>query len=153
MASREVVVNECDLGGKTEDGSGEVVVTHTVSIDGYAVEAEADEKCWQRALRTMVALSKKGRPIVPKRSSAPKAVPWPGSAWKFPSHALQRIGERNLNPMRVIAAAEEPESSHPGRKPEITVCVRGNTKAVVNVERHVIISAARRSESVEEEAA
>lgn len=54
MASREVVVNECDLCGKSEK-DGRLVETHEVIVDGVGVETEICEVCWDRKLLKILA--------------------------------------------------------------------------------------------------
>lgn len=152
MARRERVVLECDMCGRHEDQVP--VDTHTVTVDGHGVEAEVCDECWAKKVVALLAgLSRVGRPASRRKQRQPKieAHPWPGSSWKFTSHALRRIGERHLDPMQVVEAAEDPTQTYPGKLPESTVHRRGQVKAVVNADRRIIITAALRGEDDEED--
>ena len=63
MATVETVVLECDI-CHTE---GHTVETHTVVLDGEAVELEACEKDWVRARTTLGPLLDAGRRIRRRR--------------------------------------------------------------------------------------
>lgn len=152
MASREVVVNVCDLCHK-DDGEGDLVVqTHTLVVDGVAVEAEVCVTCWWMAVKYIQPLVEVGRPAKGRRKQGVvvqhlprkrEAVEWPGSAWAFTSHALQRMGERRLKPMDVLAVADKPEIVRPGKQDDhVRVHEGRGLKVIVDTRDMVIVTAA-----------
>src|SRR5262245_39463354 len=102
MSSRHEVVLICDL-CEAESSTANVVATHRIGVDGVEVEAESCEACWARTLETIAVLGTRGRPI-PAKTQRLRGVskPWPGTTWRFTSHALIRCGERNLDPVEIV---------------------------------------------------
>lgn len=150
MASREVIILECDFCGIDENDV--VISTHVLEVDGHAVEFETCDACWdKKVMRVMAPLSQRGRPLK-KRSRRPaakpvEAVPWPGTAWEFTAHALQRLGERRITPLDAVAVAENPSTTHPGRpdgNPGAKMFWRDNLKVVADPDRRVVFTVAYR---------
>src|SRR4051794_948495 len=113
VAQRRIVTWICDLCGGTNN-----VSTHTVVVDNHAVEFEADPKCWQAILTSIAKVDKVGRQpgkaFSERKPRQRKPVPFPGQSWEFTFHALERMGQRKLNPVEVVAVAENPEVTAPG---------------------------------------
>lgn len=150
MASREVIVLECDLCGRSEN-NGTIVTTHQLTVDKVHVEFEACDRCWdKRVLHVLAPLSKNGRKPAPPKVPKPKTTPWPGTAWHFTSHALERLGQRRITPLDAIAVVEDPSTTHPGkptkREPNATVFWRDNLKVVADPARQVVYTVANRDE-------
>lgn len=147
---QEVVVLICDMCGD-EDGTdtlrGLVTVhTHSMVLDGHAVEAEACERCWEKYLAAFVTFRQIGRKPkkVKAKEDAIEVVPFPGTRWHFTYHALLRMGERRLNPLDVIQAAEKPKIVHAGRTPDSEIRILGNLKVTIQPEKRRVITAGYR---------
>lgn len=142
---REVIVLVCDL---CERGEPEVVVeTHRVVVDSIARDAEACVECWQGVVEAFVPFAAAGRQPA-KVTKTTKAFDWPGSSWKFSSHAMQRMGERKVSPEEVLRVVGDPEIRLPGKASDQEVWTRNGTKVVVVPERQVVVTVARRDEDV-----
>lgn len=61
MATRKFVLMVCDLCGKDENET-QGIETHSVTVDGQGVEAEACLDCWGKAVESFVVFAKAGRP-------------------------------------------------------------------------------------------
>lgn len=144
MATREIVTLECDL-----CGGDDMVQTHTLVVDGSAVECEACLTCWQAIMNYLVPFSKAGRKPTPTKIRKKDVVPFPGLAWAFSSHALIRLGERHLDPTHAVKAAEDPELSHPGLQPFTEVRIRDEVKVVIDPRKRLVLTVSKRGEEVE----
>lgn len=144
VATRTIVTFVCDL-----CESDDMVETHTLNVDGKAVEADACLPCWQKVLENLAVFSVVGRPITRAKVRKADVVPFPGESWKFTSHALIRLGERHLNPTQAALAAEKPDVSRPGREPGTLVHTTGPIKVAIDPTRRLILTVARRSEEIE----
>ena len=143
MSKREVVVLVCDL-----CESDDLVDTHCVIVDGHAVELEACDPCWADIMEGFAGVARVGRKVKAKRVKKSEVVPFPGESWSFRHHALIRIGERQLNPVDVAKAADDPEVTHAGRAPGTEVHIRKGIKVVVRPEQRLIITAGDRDEQL-----
>lgn len=141
MTARKITVLVCDDCGSDELGA---VETHQVTVDGRAIEAEICQRCWQKLCAAFAAFATHGRAL-PLRTPA-RAKPFPGTTWKFSSHALVRLGERHIDPMEILPVVEDPTITRPGRASDLEIREKGNLKVVVAPERGVIITVAKRSE-------
>lgn len=149
---REVVVLACDWCDRSE---GEVLVeTHTVAVDGRPVEVEACEVDWQSVLEAFAVVAVKGRRVKEerkvKRPRPPKveSSPFPGTDWRFTNHALIRMGQRRINPIDVIAAADSPAFTHEGEEGDGVMVHqdRNGLRVVLDPTRRAILTAAVRDE-------
>lgn len=159
MSRRERVVLVCDVCEKDEDQT-EGIATRRVHVDRIDVEAEVCMSCWGGLVKSLLPLSRVGR----KPQQQPQrrrqlvvkggAMSWPDSDWQLTSHAVMRIGERHLDPARVIEVAEHPDVSRPSRDlHEAYVHESSDIKVVVIPHRKVIVTAAARNASgIEREA-
>lgn len=155
MASREVVINECDLGcGKTDQEV--VITTHTIVVDGVGYEFEACDVDWdKKILRAVATIAKAGRPVKQKRArkqqpahSGETVYVFPDNGdWQFTAHALQRMGERKMDPVKVIEAVENPTNTTPGfDNTDAVVFWRRGIKVVANPTQARIVTVANRHE-------
>lgn len=142
MASKKVVVLQCDGCGTEVPGE---VQTRQISVDGRAVEAEQCSVCWSKVCTAIAVFATHGRPL-PLRTPVRGAKPWPGTTWKFSGHALQRLGERGIDPAEIVKVIEDPTISRPGRASDLEIRERGSYKAVVAPARGIVITCARRAE-------
>lgn len=153
MGNRRVLTLICDLCHK-EDTEVDVV-THNVRIDGKEVVVEACTKCWWKAVKGIQPLAEVGRkptksplPAQRKRRVA-KSDAFNGKHWTFAQHALDRMAKRRLQPISVIEAAEDPDTTWPGRDdPTLEVRVRNGVKVVVNPNELTIVTAGAREEEL-----
>jgi hypothetical protein len=145
MARREWITLVCDLCGKEND----TVETHTLDVDGTAREAEACLACWVKVTKLLEKMYRVGRPVSrPKKRALPKiAAAWPGSKWEFTFHALERLGQRRLQPQLVLEAIEKPEVVFPGRDEGVEVRLGAGLKVAVNPEERVVLTASSRVET------
>lgn len=148
MAERRTVVLVCDLCDQEASDDLEVE-TRQVIVNAVGAEAEVCEGCWGQLMAAFSVFATKGRALplrTPKLKSA-KAVP--GTSWRFSSHALIRCGERNLDPLEVVAAIDDPTVTRPGRASDQEIRERGYLKAVVVPERGIVVTVARKGEDDE----
>lgn len=146
MATREVVTLVCDRCGKSEDEAK--IETHTVYVDGVGMEAEVCNPCWGVALRALYKIEGRA-PTVKKVTQRKNIVEWPGEEWRFTNHALVRMGERHVSPADVIEVVENATNTRPAREPGLEVRSRYEVKAVVNVEKRIVLTVAKRDEEEE----
>lgn len=144
MSSRQVVTLLCDLCGHSEHETAGVQ-TRRIAVEGRASEAEVCDGCWSTILAGFAFFATKGR-AVPSRTRVKSAKAWPGSSWRFTAHALIRCGERDLDPLEVVKAIEDPSITRPGRASDQEIRERGYLKAVVVPERGIVITVARKGE-------
>lgn len=143
MGTRKFVVLQCDQCQRDE---GEIpVATKTIAIDGTTVEAELCEECWQSVLEPLAVFLRAGRRI-PARTKLRNVKPWPGTSWRFTSHALIRCGERGLDPLEICDVIEDPSITRPGKASDQEIRERNGVKAVVVPERGIIVTVARKGE-------
>lgn len=142
---REVVELVCDFCGLGEN-SGRMVETHRAALDLVAYDAEACERCWAKTLETFAVFAKSGRAVPPRTKIKRDAVAFPGTAWKFSSHAMRRLGERKIDPVELLKAIDRPDVTRPGNSADLEIRERGRLKAVVAPDRLVIITAAHHDE-------
>lgn len=146
MATRQIVTYVCDL-----DESEDMVEEHTVTVDGMTVVADVCMKDWQEILGCLAGLYSAGRQPVPKKvSGKANVVDFPGEAWRFSYHALQRMGERRVSPESAVQAAEDPEVVRPGRDNHSEIRSRGKVKVVVDLKKRTILTVAGREEATED---
>lgn len=147
MSERREIVLVCDLCG-AESNVDPTVETRSVNVNGAGAEAEVCGSCWGGILAAFSVFATKGRKLAertPRRlRSAAKA--FPGSTWRFSSHALIRCGERNVDPLEVVAAIEDPSVTRPGRASDQEIRERGYLKAVVIPDRGVVVTVARKGD-------
>lgn len=144
MASRRVVTLVCDqCGGETDD-----VLTHRVTVDGQTVDAEMCAKCWGKLLTAFGGFVHAGREV--RKARIARTVEFPGVEWKFTHHALQRMGERKLNPKRVVQVIEDPEITRPGTAANLEVCTAYGVKVVIDRDRASVVTVAHIGEDDDE---
>jgi hypothetical protein len=137
---REVPYLVCDVCSVDELGDPAAgIKTHRIAFDGVAMEAEVCKRCTDDLLVGFARFATVGR-RVPIRTRIADAVPFPGTAWQFSAHALTRLGERHIDPLLAIAAADDPQVTRPGRASDLEVRQRGKVKAVVAPARGVIVT-------------
>ena len=146
MVQKKIVVLECDLCG----AEGEGVETHRIHIDAIARLAEVCARCWEGIVASFAVFATAGRAPEIKTQKAGKALEWPGTPWRFSSHALLRMGQRKVTPQDVLRALDNPEIKRPGKASDQEIWQRGQTKVVVVPDRQVIITVANGSEDDEE---
>lgn len=148
MATKETIVFVCD-GCGTESADSMEVQTRQIIVDGRGAEAEVCVPCWTGILGAFALFVKSGR-LLPLRTPGLRAAKSiPGTAWRFTSHALIRCGERNLDPVEIVEAIEDPTIIRPGRASDQEIRERGTLKAVVVPSRGVVVTVARKGESDE----
>lgn len=140
MARREVIVLVCDL-CESED----MVETHRVTVDGVTRDAEVCSNCWGTTTACLTAFYAVSREPSVKVSRV-KAMEWPGTEWRFSSHALQRMGERHVTPEAALKVCDDPELRRPGKASDQEIWTRNGTKVVVVPERRIIVTVARQSD-------
>lgn len=147
MATREIITYVCDL-----DESEDMVEEHTITVDGTTVVADVCMKDWQKIVSCLAGLYSAGRQPVPtKVSGRGNIVDFPGQAWRFSYHALQRMGERRVSPESVVKAAEDPELVHPGGNGKSEIRIRGKVKVAVALDKKdLILTVAHRDEAMED---
>lgn len=140
MTTRKEVVLVCDQCG----AEGGMVQTYRVTVGGVTVEAENCDDCWASLAAAFGAWARSGRTIPPRRT--PRGAAWPGTPWKFTHHAMERMGQRHINPDRVLGALDDPEVVRPGNGAGEEVRVRGRIKVVCNPERWTVLTVADREQ-------
>lgn len=145
MSERRVVVFVCDLCEQEANDKLEVQ-TRQVIVSGQGVEAEVCDPCWATFLGTFSTFAVKGRALPARTPGLRSAKSFPGSTWRWTSHALIRCGERGLDPAEVVAAIEDASIVRPGRASDQEIRERGYLKAVVVPDRGVIVTVARKGE-------
>lgn len=146
MSKREVIDLVCDVCGKDQNQT--VVATRRVVVDGTAVEAEVCDSDWAEVLAAFAVFAKAGRPLKTK-TRTPGAKEYPGTEWRFSSHALIRLGERKIDPLKAVACAERPDLTRPGNAADLEIRQKGRLKVVVAPERAVIITVAHHDEELD----
>jgi hypothetical protein len=144
MASRQTVIFVCDLCGK-DSAESPNVETHRIGLDGVEVEAEACESCWEGVVAAVAVLGRAGRQV-PARTRIRNVKPWPGSTWRFTSHALIRCGERHLDPLEIVRVLDDPSITRPGKASDQEIRERNGVKAVCIPERGIVLTVARKGE-------
>lgn len=148
MVQRRTVVLVCDLCGRESDGNQEVE-TRQVMVGRVGAEAEVCAPCWSDLLAAFAPMATAGRPL-PLRTPRLRSVKgYPGTSWRFSSHALIRCGERNVDPTEVVRVIEDPTLVRPGRASDQEIRERGTLKAVVVPERGIVVTVARKGEGDE----
>jgi hypothetical protein len=146
MAARETIIYVCDLCGKESPDTSEVE-TRQIIVGGRGAEAEVCVPCWTGVVGAFAEFAKSAR-LLPLRTPGIRAAKSiPGSAWRFTSHALIRCGERNLDPLEIVAAIDDPTIVRPGRASDQEIRERGSIKAVVVPDRGVVVTVARKGEA------
>jgi len=146
---REIPYLVCDVCGADELGDPAAgIATHRIAFDGVGIEGDVCKVCTDDLLVGFAKFAQHGRKVQ-TRTRVADAVAFPGTAWKFSSHALQRLGERRLDPLLVLAAADEPAVTRPGRNLDLEVSTRGKVKAVVAPDRGIIVTVALTDEDDE----
>ena len=145
MAERKTVVLVCDL--CQEEASDDLEVqTRQVIVDGVGAEAEVCSPCWSTFLGALGSFSAHGRTLPARTPGLRSAKSFPGTTWRFTAHALIRCGERNLDPVEVVQAIEDPTLTRPGRASDQEIRERGYLKAVVVPDRGIVVTVARKGE-------
>jgi hypothetical protein len=144
VGTRQVVTLICDLCEYSE-GETAGIAARRIVVEGRASEAEVCESCWSTLMAAFAFFATKGR-RVPTRTRVKSANGWPGSTWKFTPHALIRCGERDLDPLEIVKAIDDPTVTRPGRSTDLEIRERGYVKAVVAPERGIVITVARKGE-------
>ncbi len=142
---RELLELVCDTCGRGDREPGVMVATRRVAVDGVTVESEVCEKCWAELMAVFAAFATHGRKV-PARTRVKDAVELPGTSWRWSAHALQRLGERKLDPMEVVRMLAAPDVTRPGNASDLTVCEGRKVKAVVARERGIVITVARQGD-------
>lgn len=152
MAEKRTIVLVCDL-CEREAGDAVGVETRTIVVDGVGAEAEACDGCWEQLMVSFSVFATRGRRLPPRTPKLRGAKSIPGSPWRFTSHALIRCGERNLDPVEIVEAIDDPTIVRPGRASDQEIRERGTLKAVVVPERGIVVTVARRGEDDESDLA
>lgn len=142
---KTIVTLVCDL-----CDSEEAVETHRLTVDTTARDAEVCERCWVGILSALALFHQVGREPEAKQTRTGPVVSWPETAWRFSSHALVRMGERNVKPEEVIRTIERPEVTRPGKASDQEIWQRNGTKVVVVPERRVVVTVAHTDEELSE---
>jgi hypothetical protein len=145
MAERRTVVLMCDMCEQDADDNLNVQ-TRQVIVDGNGVEAEVCDPCWSTFLGTFATFSARGRALPARTPKLRNVKSIPGTTWRFTSHALIRCGERNLDPVEIVEAIEDPTLIRPGRASDQEIRERGYLKAVVVPDRGIVVTVARKGE-------
>lgn len=145
MVEKRTVVLVCDLCGSDADGIREVQ-TRRINVDGIGAEAEVCAPCWSGLLAAFAPMATAGRALPLRTPGVRTAKHFPGSTWRFSSHALIRCGERNMDPAEIVAAIEDPTLVRPGRSSDQEIRERGYIKAVVVPDRGIVVTVARKGE-------
>lgn len=138
---KTIVTLVCDL-----CESENLVETHRVSVDTTAREAEVCESCWVGIIAALALFHQVGHEPPKKETRTGKVLAWPDTPWRFSSHALIRMGERNVKPEEILRVIERPEIKRPGKASDQEIWQRNGTKVVVVPERQVVVTVARASE-------
>lgn len=139
---RQIPYLVCDVCGVDELADPAAgISTHRIGFDGVTLEAEVCKRDTDDLLVAFARFASHARKV-PNRTRIADAVAYPGTAWKFSSHALERLGSRKMDPLLVLAAADDPQVTRPGRASDLEVRQRGKVKAVVAPERGVIVTVA-----------
>jgi hypothetical protein len=156
---REVVRLVCDL-CQLDEIETDGVETRRLRLDRNEIECEVCHACWVRAVKHLLPLVKSGRQAKHSRTRtrtrtvSDGAVRMPGTDWRFTSHALERIGERRLDPVRVVEVADHPAQTRPSTSlVEAMVHECNDVHVVVIASRKIIITAAGRDQAIDREAA
>lgn len=144
MTTRQLVVLVCDVCERDAD-QVDGVETIRVEIDGVAVEAELCAEDRGRLLESFAVFAAKGRPV-PRRTKLRNVKPWPGTTWRFTSHALIRCGERNLDPLEITSVLDDPALTRPGKASDQEIRERNGIKVVCVPERGIVVTVARKGE-------
>jgi hypothetical protein len=148
MAVKEVIVNVCDVCDHAEPDV--VVSAHRVVVDKTGVDIDTCDECWADVTPNLATIQKAGRRITAKVPKVTReVVEWPGSRWRFSAHALQRLGERHIDPLDAANVADDPAQTWPGIKPGLEVRSRGGVKVVVNPKSFTIATVSNRDEAEE----
>src|SRR6187402_1534480 len=115
MSSRQEVILICDV---CDDGEGSEfatdVETRRIGVEGVEVEAEICARHWEDLLSGFAVFATKGRPV-PARTRLRGVKAYPGTTWRFTSHALIRCGERDLDPVEIVSVLDDPTMTRPGK--------------------------------------
>jgi hypothetical protein len=145
MSERREIVLVCDL-CERDRTDGVDVETRVVVVNGMGTEAEVCDECWAGVLAAFSVFATKGRTLPTKTPKLRGIKSYPGTTWRFTSHALIRCGERNVDPLEVVKAIEDPTLVRPGRATDQEIRERGYLKAVVVPDRGIVVTVARRGE-------
>lgn len=141
----------CGFCGKGQDG-GAIVETHELAVDQTAYEEEVCDPCWDKLLIHFAPFATTGRKVKRKARKAPKtsrdAVAFPGTPWRFSSHAMTRLGQRKIDPVELLKMIESPTVTRPGNSDDVEIRENDRLKAVVAPERFVIVTAAYHDEDL-----
>lgn len=145
----------CGFCGKGQD-DGAVVDTHRLGVDGTAYDEEVCDPCWDRLLVHFAPFATTGRKVpktAAKKARRPRdAVAFPGTQWRFSSHAMMRLGERKIDPVELLKMIDSPTVVRPGNSDDVEIREGARLKAVVAPERFVIVTAAHHDEDLAEAA-
>lgn len=144
MATVQKVILVCDQCGQDEN-QVDGIETIRVEIDGHAVEGELCSGDRGRLLEAFAAFATSGRPV-PRTTKLRQVKPWPGSTWRFTSHALIRCGERNLDPLEIVAVLDDPAVTRPGKASDQEIRERNGVKVVCVPDRGIVVTVARKGE-------
>jgi hypothetical protein len=143
VATKRTIVLTCD-----QCGSEDLVQTQRITVNGKTADAEMCDKCWAKLLTAFGGFISAGREVPVGR--IPRVVEFPGVSWKFTHHALERMGQRRLNPAQIVQVIEDPEVVRPGNRANLEIRQAYGIKAVVAPDRHSIVTVAHVDEDDEE---
>lgn len=141
MGTKTIITYSCDKCG-SEDG----VLSKRMTIDDHTVEVDSCMSCWQKTLAVFADWATHGRRLSKTRVKGKLMASPVESSWKWTSHALQRAGERHVDPKAVLLTVESPTLTRPGETADSEVRLRGGVKVVVLPERGVIVTVAHANE-------
>lgn len=145
MSTREVRYLVCDVCDRDERDLDVKVKTHRIAVDAVVLEGELCEDDLTKILVAFDGFSAHAR-RVPERTRVVGAKPFPGTEWRFSSHALKRLGERRIDPTEIIAVIDNPSVTRPGNASDLEIRERGRLKAVVAPERAIVVTVAKTDE-------
>jgi hypothetical protein len=144
---REIPYLVCDVCDRSElDDPTLGIETHRITFDGVTIEADVCKTDTDGLLATFAVFAKHGRQV-PTKTKIVGAKPFPGTSWRFSSHALIRLGERKIDPTEILPVLDDPTLTRPGNASDLQIRERGRLKAVVAPERGIVITVARSDEA------
>jgi hypothetical protein len=142
---REIPRLECDVCGRDDSDPDVGVETHRVTFDGVTIEGELCKRDLDGLLGSFAVFATHGRKV-PTKTRVVGAKAFPGTEWRFSSHALKRLGERKIDPVEIIAVIDNPTITRPGNATDLEIRERGRLKAVVAPERAIVVTVAKTDE-------